>query len=170
MYTVNFIRGAGDPQTISRLLPILMLLGTACTASPGADSMQELRQRAIDAIQSGDYEAALGTMLVAEPFVKHCRTRIGGDEETYRQRLANNHKRLARYFEQCAAMLDGAIDVTQVRGGQRRKQAPGCDNNVWQYSDIVLKVKTSERLATIRLDGILAIEGRFYIVERIACR
>jgi len=148
----------------------LLALG-GCKADSGAASTHELQSAVVEALVDADLQAAGTLYLDGNRFLAECRERVPKEaQHAFERKLASGRRRFERAFGACSARLKGELKVVKRRGGKKRRQAPGCTEQVWEYEDIELDVRASGRRTTVVIDGIVGIDGRYYIVERIHCR
>jgi len=156
--------------TASRLLLLILLL-SACSTEPGAESTKKLETGLMEALRSGDLPSAQRYFLDGQAYLKACPDRFdkAGKERVLRQ-VANGKRRFARFFNDCRTKLTGEVTINKRSGGQKRRQVAGCGEGVWEHYDLTMDVDVEGRQRTVKIDGIMGIGGRYYVVERLVCR
>lgn len=149
-----------------------LVISAGCSGRhAGAESMKELQTELIESVEDGDLKAAQDMFLDGDELIKACPDKFRKlDTGRFKRKLANGKRRFARHFDQCTHKLDGDIVVNKRSGGEKRRQMVGCGEQVWEYSNIVLQVEADGRRSKVVIDGIVGIEGRYYVVERLACK
>ena len=149
----------------------LLFLSGCPDLGPGADSMKSLESGLLDAIEAGDLHNAQDYFLDGQLLIEQCPSRFDTENEaTFLRKLANGKRRFARYFSQCGARTTEELVIERRSGGRKLRQMEGCGEGVWEYGDLRLDVSSGGRRFSVLMDGILGIDGRYFIVERVRCR
>lgn len=157
-------------------LPALLLslaVSTGCSESNqrGAPSLKHLETGVVEALSKGDLQGAQRFFLDGDRFVAGCPERFRDDrDQGFKRKLANGLRRFAKGFAACRAKLSGSLEVLRRDGGYKKRQVQGCGEGVWEYADLDLSVSSGGRTVLVSVDGIIGIDGRYYVAERVNCR
>ena len=158
--------------TVPVMLVFVTMAGGCSEGSQrGASSLRKLEAGVVDALEEGSLQAGQRFFLDGARFESLCEERFRTrNKRDFRRKLANSMRRFARHFEACGQRLGGDVEVLRRDGGYKRRQMDGCAESVWEYADLDLTVRSNGRTHRVSIEGILGIEGRYYLVERVRCR
>lgn len=160
------------PALASTLLFTLVATPGCNSQGSGAGTLKELEKDVVSAVAARDLHGAQSVFLDASAYIKACPDKFNKRSEArFKQKVANGRRRFATQFHRCEAMAaSGSITVQRRRGGMKLRQVKGCGESAWEYDDVTLDVTVAGRNRRITIDGIMGINGRYYVVERISCR
>lgn len=153
-------------------LVVALLSLASCGFEPRADNPRELARELVAALERADVARATAFFLDADAYIAECPDRFADQYAIgrFRRKHANGRARFVRSFETCMTLVEGPVMPTKRWGGEKRRNAAGCSEGVWEYADVVWEVEAASGPRRIKVDGIVGIGGRAYVVERLACR